>query len=173
MKMQEKFKQTFDEVHAPEDLLGKVMELDMKKKEFKTRNMVKAAVCALAVATGVFAAGNGICYAATGESLMTNVKIIINGEELDAADMQWQKHGEEWHGSTELTGKDGISRGVDFTTVENPEDIVIDIVTEEETGEDGKVEETVRMEVDEEDVDSVMYEEEEKVNSSEDMDETE
>ena len=173
MKMQEKFKQTFDEVHAPEDLLGKVMELNMKKREFKTRNLVKAAVCALVITTGVFAAGNGICYAANGESLVTTVKIIINGVEQDPADIKWQTNGEEYQGSVILPGEDGSSKGFVITTEENPEDVVIDISTEEETGENGKVEEVVVMEVEEGYAGSVKYENKEEANSSADMDETE
>lgn len=173
MKMQEEFKQTFDEVHAPEALLGKVMELHMEKKDFKTRNLVKAAVCALAVTMGVFAAGNGICYAATGESLVTKVKIIINGKEIQPMDMEWQKNGEEYTGSIVFPDQEGSSSGFVITTDENPEDLVIDISTEEETEEDGTVEEVVVMEIDEENATSIMYEKEENANSSGDMDVTE
>ncbi len=174
MKMQERFKQTFDEVHAPEDLLGKVMELHMQKKEFKTRNLVKAAVCVLAVTMGVFAAGNGICYAATGESLMTKVRIIIDGEEIQPMDMEWEKNGDKYTGSIIWSDEEGSSsRGLVLTTDENPEDVVIDITTEEETVEDDKVEEIVVMEIDEEDAASIMYEKQESANSSEDMDDSE
>ena len=173
MKMQEKFKQTFDVVHAPEDLLGKVMELHREKKEFKTRNLIKAAVCVLAVTMGVFAAGNGICYAATGESLVTKVKIIINGEEIQPMDMEWKKNGEEYTGSIVFPDQEGSSSGFVITTDENPEDVVIDIITEEKSVDDDKVEEVVVMEIDEEDASSIMYEKQETANSSEDMDDSE
>lgn len=173
MEMKEKFKQTFDEVHAPEDLLGKVMELNMKKREFKTRNLVKAAVCVLAITTGVFAAGNGICYAATGESLVATVKIMVNGQQIQPENVKWEKNGEEYEGSIILPSEDGTSTGFFITTDENPEEVVVDIDAETEVTEDGTVEEVVVLEVDEEDVNSAKYEKKEEANSSADMDGTE
>lgn len=82
-------------------LLGKVMDLQMEKREFKTRNMVKAAVCAIALGLGLFGAGNGICYAATGESLVTKIKVVINGEETQQ-DIQWTQNGDVFHGEMEI-----------------------------------------------------------------------
>lgn len=173
MEMKEKFKQTFDEVHAPEDLFGKVMELNMKKREFKTRNLIKAAVCALVITTGVVAAGNGICYAATGESLVTTVKIMVNGQQVQPENVKWEKNGEEYEGSIILPSEDGTSVGLFITTDENPEEVVVDIDAETEVTEDGKVEEVVVINVDGEDVNSAKYEKKEEANSSADMDGTE
>lgn len=181
MNNQEKFKQTFDEVHAPEGLLGKVMDMHMEKKEFKTRHLVKAALCALAVTCGVFAAGNGICYAATGESLVTKMKIVINGEETEK-DVEWTKKGDAYHGEIVIPSEDGSSVTVLTVSDDIPEnmDVFMEISKEEVPEEDDIVEEAVvelRIE-DEETESAVTYESfeagaakaEVSSNSSEDMD---
>lgn len=144
MKNQEKFKQTFDEIHAPEALLGKVMDLQMEKKEFKTRNLVKAAVCALAVTLGMFGAGNGICYAATGESLVTKMKIVINGEET-VQDVEWKQTEEGYHGEVVIPDEDGASVTVFTVSDDIPENmnVSMEISKEEVPGDEGMVEEEV------------------------------
>ena len=64
MKNREKVERVYDEIHAPEALVWKVMDMskEMKTKEFKTRNVVKYAVCTLAVVVATFAASNGIAF---------------------------------------------------------------------------------------------------------------
>ncbi len=177
MNNQEKMKQTYDEIHAPEGLLGKVMDLHMEKKEFKTRKLVKAAVCALAVTIGVFAASNGICYAATGESLVTKMMVVINGEET-SYDVNWTQQGNVYHGEVVIPSEDGSSVTVFTVSDDIPEgmDVSMEINKEETEGEDGVVEEeTVEIEIhDEEKVESFIYDSSvvpEK--SDEDMDVTE
>lgn len=160
MKNYEKFKQTFDEVHAPEGLLGKVMDLQMEKREFKTRNFVKAAVCVLAVTIGMFAASNGICYAATGESLVTKMKIVINGEETQQ-DVEWTQQGDSYVGEIVIPSEDGSSVTV-FTVsddIQENMDVTMEIFKEKTEGEDGVVEEeTVEIEITEEEkVQSFIY----------------
>lgn len=177
MNNQEKFKQTYDEIHAPEGLLGKVMDLHMEKKEFKTRNVVKAAVCAIAVTLGMFGAGNGICYAATGETLVTKMKVVINGEETEK-DIEWTQKGDTYHGEITIPGEDNSSVTVYTISDEMPEDmdVFLDIHKEEVEGEDGIVEEeTVELEIrEEENVQSFIYDSSEvPQNSDEDMDEAE
>lgn len=177
MNNQEKFKQTYDEIHAPEGLLGKVMDLHMEKKEFKTRNVVKAAVCAIAVTLGMFGAGNGICYAATGETLVTKMRVVINGEETEK-DIEWTQKGDTYHGEITIPGEDNSSVTVYTISDEMPEDmdVFLDIHKEEVEGEDGIVEEeTVELEIrEEENVQSFIYDSSEvPQNSNEDMDEAE
>lgn len=177
MNNQEKFKQTYDEIHAPEGLLGKVMDLHMEKKEFKTRNVVKAAVCAIAVTLGMFGAGNGICYAATGETLVTKMRVVINGEETEK-DIEWTQKGDTYHGEITIPGEDNSSVTVYTISDEMPEDmdVFLDIHKEEVEGEDGIVEEeTVELEIrEEENVQSFIYDSSEvPQNSDEDMDEAE
>ncbi len=160
MNNQEKFKQTFDQVHAPEELLGKVMDMQMEKKEFRTRNLVKALVCAVALGLGLFGAGNGICYAATGESLVTKMKVIIDGEEK-LYDVEWKQQGNVYHGNVTIPSEDGSSVTVLTVSDDIPEnmDVYMDISKEETTGEDGITEEeTVEIEIrEEEKVKSFIY----------------
>lgn len=177
MKNQEIFKQTFDEIHAPDVLFGKVMDLQMEKKEFKTRNVVKAAVCALALGMGLFGAGNGICYAATGETLITKMKVVINGEETQQ-EVQWTQEGDSYHGEVVIPSEDGSSVTVLTVSDDIPEnmDVSMEISKDEVAGEDGVTEEeTVEIEIkDEEKVESFIYDSfvvPEK--SGEDMDEAE
>ena len=149
MKNHEKFKQIYDEVHAPEGLYGKVMDLYMKKKEFKTRNLVKVAVCALAVTLGLFGAGNGICYAATGETLMTKMKVIINGEETQQ-EVNWSRNGDAYHGEVVIPNEDGSSVTIFTVSDELPEnmDVVMDITQDGKENEDGiTTEDTVEISV--------------------------
>lgn len=160
MNNQEKFKQTFDQIHAPEALLGKVMDMQTEKKEFKTRNLVKVMVCALALGLGLFGAGNGICYAATGESLVTTMKVIINGEET-MYDVEWKQQGNVYHGNITIPNEDGSSVTVLTVSDDIPEnmDVTMDISKEETVGEDGVTEEeTVEIEIKEEEkVQSFIY----------------
>lgn len=83
MKNKEKFKRTYDDIHAPEALLWKVMDMNKEKntKKFRMRNAMKYAVCTLAITAVTGLASNGICYATTGESLVTKIKVSINGGE--------------------------------------------------------------------------------------------
>ena len=68
----------YDEIHAPEELFGKVM--DMNKKESKKKNILRY-VAGVAATLGVaMVASNGICYAATGETWIEKAIVYINGE---------------------------------------------------------------------------------------------
>ena len=144
MNNQEKFKQTFDQIHAPEALLGKVMDMQMEKREFKTRNMVKVAICAIALGIGVFGAVNGICYAATGEILVTKMKIVINGEET-MQDVEWTQQGDAYHGEVVIPSEEGSSVTVLTVSDDIPEnmDVTMEIIKDENAGGDGVTEEEV------------------------------
>nr|MBQ8253452.1 hypothetical protein [Lachnospiraceae bacterium] len=176
MNNAEKFKRIYDELHAPEDLLGKVMDLKMEKSEFKTRNVIKAAVCALAVTIGTFVAGNGICYAATGESLVTKIKVVINGEETEK-DVQWTQNGDAFHGEIVIPSEDGASVTVLTVSDDIPENMNVSMEYQEgeSVGEgDAVTEDTVILEVSEdESVNSVTVEKKDVVsgNSSVNVDE--
>lgn len=144
MNNQEKFKQTFDQIHAPEALLGKVMDMQMEKKEFKARNIVKVAVCVLALGLGLFGAGNGICYAATGESLVTKMKVMIDGKET-SYDIEWKQQGDVYHGNITIPSEDGSSVTVLTVSDDIPEnmDVIMEISKDKNTCEDGVTEEEV------------------------------
>lgn len=99
MKEAENVKKVYDQIHAPEALLGKVME--MKKDTFKFRNCMKFAVAALAALVLTFVAGNGICYAATGETLFSKIKVSINGKEV-TPEVKWEERDGNMVGSFEM-----------------------------------------------------------------------
>ena len=143
-------KDVYDQIHAPEALLGKVME--MKKDTFKFRNCVKYAVAAVAALALTFVASNGICYAATGETWISKIKVNINGNEV-TPDVTWKEEDGNMVGTFEMeldsvdeeTGeKDKVFAqievqpdGVNAEDVDGLEDtIVLTIVT---TGEDNRV----------------------------------
>ena len=135
--MKEKIRQVYDEIHAPEVLLGKVME--MKKDEFKGRRMVKyiaAAVLALAITV---VASNGICYAATGETWIGQMKVWINGVETEQ-DVTWQQDGDTLIGTLEMEVEEGEPFEMEIVTeageTDEFEEVVIVAVTSEKESED-------------------------------------
>ena len=99
MKEAENVKKVYEQIHAPEALLGKVME--MKKDTFKFRNCMKFAVAALVALVLTFVAGNGICYAATGETLFSKIKVSINGKEV-TPEVKWEERDGNMVGSFEM-----------------------------------------------------------------------
>ena len=140
--MKEKIRQVYDEIHAPEVLLGKVLE--MKKDEFKGRRMVKysaAAVLALAITV---VASNGICYAATGETWIGKIKILVNGVEQEH-DITWEKDGDLIFGIMEIEVEEGEPLSLEMVTdaaeaagADSIEDVVILAVHSfEEENEEG------------------------------------
>ena len=81
MRNKEFVRGVYDEIHAPEELFGKVM--DMNKKESKKKNILRY-VAGVAATLGVaMVASNGICYAATGETWIEKAIVYINGEEQE------------------------------------------------------------------------------------------
>ncbi|MBQ2678870.1 MAG: hypothetical protein IJF98_01580 [Firmicutes bacterium] len=70
------YKSVFEEIHAPRDLKGKV--LAMNKNDKNWMNYIGKKVLAIAIAAGsIFAAGNGVCMAATGETIPAKVYSTI------------------------------------------------------------------------------------------------
>lgn len=108
----------YDEIHAPDALFGKVM--NMKKKENNMRNVLKyaAAFAAFAVA---FAGSNGICYAATGETWVEKAYVYINGEKQEQ-DITYTQQGDAVVGEMSLT-------------VDENDDVVVSVVDEAVVGE--------------------------------------
>jgi hypothetical protein len=99
MNNAEDVKKVYDQIHAPEALLGKVME--MKKDTFKFRNGIKYAIAAVAALVLTVAASNGICYAATGETWFSKIKVSINGKEV-TPDVTWEEKDGTMVGSFEM-----------------------------------------------------------------------
>lgn len=74
----------YDEIHAPDALFGKVMDMKNKEvKKFDKRNVLKYAAAAFGVFALTFAGTNGICYAATGETWVEKAYVYINGEKQE------------------------------------------------------------------------------------------
>lgn len=77
-KIQELYTGVFDEIHASDELLRKVIDMSETNNNKKgIRKAVKTLYAAAAVAV-LLIASNVIAYAATGETLLN---VIINGEE--------------------------------------------------------------------------------------------
>lgn len=90
MKNEKWYKETFDKVHVPEELLGKVMDME-NQTEKKAKRGWRYAMGALAAAFGLFVASNGICYAATGETWVSRMTVYFNGEKYEG-DITWQEY---------------------------------------------------------------------------------
>ena len=73
------YRETFDEVHTPDNLLGKVK--NMKKENIKAVKRVskRAACAAAALLAAVLVSSNAIAYAATGSTWVEKVKVCIDG----------------------------------------------------------------------------------------------
>lgn len=112
MKEKEAIKKVYDEIHASDALFGKVMELNMKS--CKAKAVVKYVAASIAAATLAFGASNGICYAATGESLVSKVIVLINGEETEQ-EMVWTSEGDKVYGEVTIEVEDGDSASISFT----------------------------------------------------------
>lgn len=164
MKNKEKVERIYSEIHAPEALVWKVMDMskEMKTRKINARNVVKYAVCALAIMAMTFVASNGICYAATGESLVSKIKVTINGEEKQE-DIKWTQDGETYEGTVTIPGEDGSETSVTINA-DSTEEFDTDIIIEsgDEVDENGmEVEKSVTIEIrDNETANSVTIEDE-------------
>lgn len=122
----------YDEIHAPEELFGKVM--NMNKKESKKNNIMRFATGAVATLALAFVASNGICYAATGETWVEKAYIYINGEKQEI-EMEMHQDGDVTYGS------------VEFEVDENDtNEIVYSETLPEEELPEGQLEETASLE---------------------------
>ncbi len=140
--MNDKIKQVYDEIHAPEALLGKVME--MKKDEFKGRMMVKYIAAAVLALVITVVASNGICYAATGETWIGKMKVWINGVETEQ-EVTWQQDGDVLYGVMEMEVEEGepfeMEIATDAGVTDRFEEVVIVAVTTEEDKDDSESDE--------------------------------
>ena len=139
--MNDKIKNMYDEIHAPEALLGKVME--MKKEEFKGRMMVKYIAAAVLALVVTVVASNGICYAATGETWIGKMKVWINGVETEQ-EVTWQQDGDVLYGVMEMEVEEGEPFEMEIVTegeeTDRFEEVVIVAVTTEADEEEDETE---------------------------------
>lgn len=95
------YQETFDQVHVPDKLLGKVMDME---NQTKAKKGWRYAMGALGTAFALFVASNGICYAATGETWVSRMTIYFNGEKVEK-DVTWQDNGDgTFIGTVEVDG---------------------------------------------------------------------
>ena len=119
----------YDEIHAPDALFGKVMDMKNKEvKKFDKRNVLKYAAAFMAFAIA-FAGSNGICYAATGETWVKKAYVYINGEKQEV-DMTWSQDGDTLVGQAEITTDDGVVCEVVEIPNEDGDIVVDDVVME-------------------------------------------
>lgn len=78
------YKETFDEVHASENLLGKVKDMKRENVNIVKRISKKAACAAAALAVVGFISSNAIVYAATGSTWVEKVKVSFDGKQYEA-----------------------------------------------------------------------------------------
>ncbi len=129
MNNKERIKNVYDDIHASDALFRKVMS--MNKKESKTRNIMKFAATAVAGLALMFVASNGICYAATGETLTSKVRVLINGEEKEA-ELNWTEDENGVYGEyqIEVDEDDEVLIEMIDEQGEYPDEVVIDIPSE-------------------------------------------
>ena len=139
--MNDKIRQVYNEIHAPEALLGKVME--MTKDEFKGRMMVKYIAAAVLALVITVVASNGICYAATGETWIGKMKVWINGVETEQ-EVTWQQDGDVLYGVMEMEVEEGepfeMEIATDAGVTDRFEEVVIVAVTTEADEEEDETE---------------------------------
>lgn len=105
------YKNAFNEVHAPAELSGKVEVSKMEHVKRRSFKGLKIAVSAFAALLFLVVVSNGICYAATGDTWITKVKVIINGEETEA-DMTWHQEGDCTVGTVEYEVPEGKAKEI-------------------------------------------------------------
>lgn len=84
MKFKNNYQDTFNEVHAPEELSGKVMNMQKTDNKKTAAIFMRRLAAVAAIALVVLVGGNGITYAATGSGLFKTVKVYFNGSSYEA-----------------------------------------------------------------------------------------
>ncbi len=142
MMDKENYTKMMDEIHVSEDVLRKVRDMNMSTSN-KKKSFLKTIGSIAAAAAFVFIASNGICYAATGETLVGKAIVYINGEksteELVFVDDGNGNYSAEF--STELDVTEGEEQSVVVATgVEKDEDgnlVPVELTPEEMDEKDG------------------------------------
>lgn len=93
MNNKEFYTDTFNEVHVPAAVLGKVRDMKMERAAIKRQSKLRYAVSAVAVLAVCLIASNGICYAATGDTWIQKVSFYVNGEKQEL-DVTMHKEGD-------------------------------------------------------------------------------
>lgn len=114
----ELYRNTFDKLHASDELVRKVKNMTTEKRKTKIYTLRKA-ICVAAAAAMIFAVSNIVTFAATGETLveMLACKIIYNGEEkdLDIAKKTDENGEVSYDVSFDVEDKNGESKEYSFS----------------------------------------------------------
>ena len=111
---------SFREIHAPEDLRRKVMNMN-ERKEKKSFAWAKKLAVAAAVALAVFAGSNCVAYAMTGSTWVEGLKMIIR---VDGVEQEVELHGEVLEDGT-------VVHQATFEASEgNPVEVVVESIQE-------------------------------------------
>ena len=148
-KMKECIQSTFEELHAPDGLRRKVMDMSNNVTK-KGMSVVKKLAMAAALAVVLFAGSNGVAYAMTGNTWVETViaKIRVNGVWQDMEmDVDVREDGlVVYHGTVEVEEGDEVGVLIANDSVqEGPDVICMDIDTDvvfertEVVEEDGKI----------------------------------
>ena len=173
MNNKETIKHVYDEIHAPDALFGKVME--MNKKESKARYAIKYAVCTAAALAVAFVTSNGVCYATTGETWVSKAIVYINGERSEQ-EVTWHESGDLVYGEIEVPVEDGEEVQVQMFDVisdgEVPEELCIiaeDGFTSDDVAESAYTEDAFTAELVQEDGKVFLVTAKERIDVTEDL----
>lgn len=83
-EMKKAYRDTFDEIHAPEALSRKVLNMANESTNNKGISSMRRWVSVAAMALVVFVGSNGIVYAATGNTWLQNVVVHFSGSSAQA-----------------------------------------------------------------------------------------
>ena len=79
MKLKNEYKEMFTDIHAPEALSRKVMNMSRLENKKTGLFMMKKVAAVAAVAGALFVGSNGVIYAATGSTWVEEVIVLFNG----------------------------------------------------------------------------------------------
>ena len=79
MKLKNDYKETFTDIHAPEALSRKVMNMSRTENKKIGLSMMKKVAVVAAVAGALFVGSNGVVYAATGSTWVEEVMVLFDG----------------------------------------------------------------------------------------------
>lgn len=79
MKLKNDYKETFTDIHAPEALSRKVMNMSRTENKKIGLSMMKKVAVVAAVAGALFVGSNGVVYVATGSTWVEEVMVLFDG----------------------------------------------------------------------------------------------
>lgn len=99
-KNQEYYQETFREVHAPQGLAERLMDMEEMKNRKKSGSVARWVAVAAVAAVVLFAGSNGVAYATTGSTWVETLvyKLTLRNVEYDVELKEWkQGNGESFY----------------------------------------------------------------------------